>query len=126
MQAEVTPELFGFDDIAHDDVVLLESLVKSPVFGALKRALKKYEDVCMSELLSGNDTHKLYQTQGRVIGIRVVENLPVILVRRQKELERQAENKRRLEGELAKRKKRIFDPKLPPVPSRRPPRGALK
>lgn len=119
-------DFFGFDDIGTDDLVLLESLIKSPVFGALKRALSKYKDVCLAELLSGNDTHKLYQMQGRIAGINAIENLPVILVRRKHEAEKKAEEKRRFEGELSARKERIFNPKLPPVPSRRPPRNALK
>lgn len=64
------------------DVVLLEALIKSPAWAALRRALDVYRRQCESVLHTSAETHKLFQTQGRIMGIKVVEELPGMLVSR--------------------------------------------
>lgn len=71
------------------DLILLESLVKSPVFSALKRCIEGYRRQCISVLSQSKDTAILFETQGRLIGMSVVETLPVMLVNQRKaELEK--------------------------------------
>lgn len=65
-----------------DDIVQLEALIQSPAFAALKRVVARYRDKCQGILLTSSDTHQLYQTQGRIIGVNVIESLPALLVKR--------------------------------------------
>lgn len=76
---------FGFS-IEETDLDLLESLIKSPVFSALKRAVSRYQESCYSVLTTSKDAPKLFETQGRIIGSNVLVKLPELLVtqRRQK------------------------------------------
>lgn len=75
-----------------DDLILLETLIASPVFSALKRVLDKYRAQCQSVLLTETDTTKIFQTQGRIIGVNIVERLPSLLVaQRRANLEKKKE-----------------------------------
>lgn len=93
---------YGFE-ISEDDVVMLEALVRSPAFGALKRMLGSYRQQCQSHLLTTKNPPKLFEIQGRIIGINVIENLPGILVaRRQSRLEAE-----QAEHELQSRRRKV-------------------
>lgn len=58
------------------EVSHLEALVKSPALGALKALLDIYRDQCVVTLTASKDPVELYQTQGRLIGINMIDNLP--------------------------------------------------
>lgn len=65
--------------------IQLEALVKSPVYGALKVLLDGYRHECLTILTTSKDTHKIFETQGRLIGLNVIENLPAVVVRQLEE-----------------------------------------
>lgn len=98
-------------EMPEEDVVMLEALIKSPVFAALKRLLEGYRKECFSKLCSSKDTHEIYQTQGRIIGMQVVEGLPGIVVRQRAERVKREEEKRQQDEEV---KKRTTPRPLPP------------
>lgn len=78
--------------LSEEHIVMLESLIKSPAFLALKRLLASYRANCQNELLSASDVQKIFQIQGRLIGLQVIENLPSIVVhQRGEKLKREAE-----------------------------------
>lgn len=103
-----------FSSLPEDDLIMLEALIMSPAFAALKRALDKYRAACNSVLLSATESNRMFQTQGRIIGINTIENLPKILVQQRQVRIKKAEAERQLEE---KRKK------PPETPD---PRGILK
>lgn len=69
----------GFD-IGEDDLIMLESLVKSPAFAALVRTVERYKKECFSKLLTEKSPPQMFELQGRVIGSTTFINLPTILV----------------------------------------------
>lgn len=71
--------------VPEEDLILLDALVKSPAFGALKRLVEAYKKRCMADLVSATDASRLFQTQGRIIGINVLETLPELVVRQRDE-----------------------------------------
>ena len=77
----------------YDDLETLEFFVKSPAFGALKRVLKGHEDQCQSILATSKDTTEIFQTQGRLCGLRTLYQLgEIIVVQREKKM-KEAEQK---------------------------------
>lgn len=107
-----------FEDLAEDDVILLESLIKSPVYSALKRALDRYRKECQSVLLTAENVHKLYQTQGRIIGINVIEQLPSLMVHRRQVKLKAEETKKQKEREMRSRRDGILNQPPPTKHSR--------
>lgn len=100
-------------DLPEEDLVMIESLVKSPAFGALKRLLNIYRQEALGVLKSSDDTHRIFQTQGRLIGMDIIENLPSLTVAQWRERQKVAEARAKEEAARNKRLKRQ-DPR-PPV-----------
>lgn len=89
-------------NIEEDDVILLQSLIQSPAWVALKRSLKSYKAACESILLNGQDLYTIHRTQGLILGMNTVENLPRILVERQTKKVRQQESDKREKDKFAR------------------------
>ncbi len=80
---------FSLNDLNEDDIILLESLIKSPAFHLLKKVLGIYKGTVLSAFSSCDDSNKMFALQGRLAGLSVVENLPGLLVQqRQTKLDR--------------------------------------
>lgn len=71
-------------DIQEEDAILLETLISSPVFGAMKRLLDSYRKTCFSQLLTVNETNQIFKLQGIILGVNAIENLPGNLVARRR------------------------------------------
>ena len=97
--------------ISEEDLIMLESLVKSPAFGALKRLLTTYKLEVAGTLERESDPPSIYRAQGRLIGMRAIENVSLVVnewrTRQKVEAERAAA--------LEKRNKRLKaqDPRQP-------------
>lgn len=91
-------DLFQHPDFkieVNEDIAMLDSLIRSPAFGALKRVLNKYRESCQSVLLNSKDATALFQTQGRMIGLNVIETLPALLVAQRNEKIKREELKKK-------------------------------
>lgn len=95
-------------DLPFEDMEMLESLVKSPAFGALKRAIGQYRASVESQMLTVEDPHRIFNLQGQLVGLRVTENLPGLIVRRKTEIEKREELKRQTKVEGERQKKEFF------------------
>lgn len=96
-----------------DDMVLLESLIRSPAFTLIKKITKMYRDEALSQLTSSTDTHMIYRSQGRVISLNAVDNLGLLVQEwrnRQEIAGKQAQEK----ADREERVKPKPDRKLPP------------
>lgn len=79
--------------LAIDDetVIMLETLIQSPAFTALKKVIAQYRATTHATLYTSNESHDLYRSQGVLIGLGVVENLPSLLVSQRQENLKKAE-----------------------------------
>lgn len=77
--------------MSEDDLIMLESMVKSPVWGAFKKAIGSYRKSIQSQLLTGNEMSDIHRNQGRIISLDAVEQLPVLLVSRHQAKQKKAE-----------------------------------
>lgn len=73
---------FQINELSEDDVILLESLIKSPAFGLLKKVLSIYRGTVMAALTSCKDANEMFVVQGRLLGLGAIENLPGLIVQR--------------------------------------------
>lgn len=85
------------------DVELLEALVHSAAFAALRRLIGGYQEQCMGILLTSKDSSKLFETQGRMIGSKVIIELPLLLTQ-QREKKRKEEIKKQ---EILEKKQKL-------------------
>jgi hypothetical protein len=67
-----------------EEVSALEALQGSYAMIILKKVLEQYRQGCISQLLVEKDPAKIYETQGRIIGARAIENLPDAIVSQHK------------------------------------------
>lgn len=85
-----------------DQLQLIEALVKSPVFDALKALIESYREQCISELMSEKNPSKLFEIQGRLIGVNVVQTLPLV---RAQQLEAKRKKDKEKEEEAQKQER---------------------
>jgi len=57
----------------------IEVLVKSPVYRTLQKLGEQYKAVIMNQLLSTESHEKIFQLQGRIIGVNAMQNLPGVI-----------------------------------------------
>lgn len=57
----------------------IEALVKSPVYRTLQKVGEQYKSVIMNQLLSTESPEKIFQLQGRIIGVNAMQNLPGVI-----------------------------------------------
>lgn len=102
------PEVKG--PLSEEDFIMLESLVKSPVFGALKRVILMYRQEAQSVLETSSDTHKMFQAQGRIAGVKAIENVALLVKswRTSQEVKAKAEDaKEKRDNRLRSQDKRL-------------------
>jgi hypothetical protein len=61
------------------DVELLERLVETPVFGALKRLYTVERVKLLNDVTNELDSSRVKQLQGKIQGVTLLENLPMVL-----------------------------------------------
>lgn len=76
--------------LTEEQLTLLESLIRSPVYGSLQAMIEEVRYEIHSQLTSESDPKQIYRLQGRLIGLGIVENLPRIHSER-RELKRKRE-----------------------------------
>lgn len=54
----------------------IEVLVKSPVYRTLQKLGEQYKGMVMEELLSTESPEKIFNLQGRIIGVNAMQNIP--------------------------------------------------
>jgi hypothetical protein len=65
--------------LTDDEMRQIDALVASPVFGVLRKVLHGYRKHIESMLVTETSHPELMRLQGRVMGIRMIENVPDIL-----------------------------------------------
>lgn len=98
--------------LSGEDLAMLDSLVKSPAFAALKRALAIYRDEARNVLDTATDTANIFRCQGRLAGLKVIENLPGLLVEQWTQKQKKIAEYAKEDEERAKRLK-SQDPRAP-------------
>lgn len=105
--ADLMEAEFGSQEEA--DVLMLEALLKSPAWAALKRALDVYRSTCYSQIMEKSDPHELFEIKGRLLGLKFIENIPGVLVSQRNQKLKQVELATRYE----KPKEKEFKPVKP-------------
>ncbi len=74
---EYTP---GERPLTPDEILLLESLIKSPVYAVLQKVIRLRRAYEMAQLLQAKDADQMRIFQGRIHGLNLYMNLPKIFV----------------------------------------------
>lgn len=103
---------FSFDP---QEGEMLEALIKSPIYAVLKKVLNRHKEQYRYILLTSKDPPTIFETQGRIMGMNIITELPEHMVRvalAKKSQDAKIEAKKK---EFEDRKARTLDPSLPPV-----------
>lgn len=93
--------------LTEDQFILLESLVRSPVLGALTALLENYKVECYAVLRTSKEMPKIFETQGRLIGMNVVTELPKLIIQQRENQKKAQVIKNEAEERIAARKKAL-------------------
>lgn len=85
--------------MSDEDMAMVDSLVRSPVFGALKRLIRQHTEQAQGLLMSSDDHNAMLRLQGRIQGLHVIETLPELIV-----MQNDAKNKQKAEADNVKNK----------------------
>lgn len=85
--------------MSDEDMAMVDSLVRSPVFGALKRLIRQHTEQAQGLLMSSDDHNAMLRLQGRIQGLHVIETLPELIV-----MQNDAKNKQKADAENVKNK----------------------
>lgn len=97
MKTQKIPELARYCDespLTREELQLLETLVKSPVFSILKKIASLHRGKVMSELVSITDERRIAVLQGQVQGLNLCENLPAIFAKMSEEISKKETDKK--------------------------------
>lgn len=90
---QVIDPIFNERGLNEDELNQIEALVASPIFGSLRRMMRLQISATLSELIVNRNSTEVAQLQGRIQGLRMLENMPVILAEASKKL-REKEKKK--------------------------------
>lgn len=104
-------------EIPEDDVIMLESLLRSPAYGAFKRLVARYIEGSNSILMNGKEMSTIFEARGHIRGLRLVESLPVLVVKERDDRLKRVEDEKR-EREKGAYKNPFPIPTLPKKPEK--------
>lgn len=77
--------------LSEEELVLIESIVRSPAFGILKKVISGEIEETKSLLCTVDDEKKFRQLQGRIAGLQTINNLPEFMAKRQEMMRKKKE-----------------------------------
>lgn len=89
--------------LSDDDLAMLGSFVKSPVFSAFKRLIDQHVAQCQGMLITVDDHTALIRLQGRVQGLNTLSTLPVLIVTEKEQKDKRAAENENVEDKVLRK-----------------------